>query len=277
MRRLMLVITHSLIAFGVLSSIISVIGAIFSTDFGEVVGKCPWGFLAIFVLISVCFGLYKTRNKNEVLVSLSDKVKARIHFGDLFSKDGIIVIPVNDYFDTLVDDKVVSIETLHGKFVRQFFGGDEDNLKGQISRSLSKTPVAETNDLRGSGNKKRYPLGTVAEVSKDGKKFYLVALTNFNENNRAEVTNSQYQRVICDLFTYVNQHSQGKKVNIPLIGGGHSGVKMPNQKLLEFLLLSISMSDDLTLVNGIDVVLHTSIKSDINLSMTQLLFNTIKG
>ena len=185
------------------------------------------------------------------------------------------MIPVNEYFDTTVDDKIISSKTIHGKFIKKFFGGNEVDLKRQLTNGLSQYKPLEINSERKSGNKVKYPLGTVCEVISDNKIFYLVALTRFNSNHRAEVNNSEYQRVLCDLFSYIEQNSQGRKVSIPLIGAGHSGVKLSKQKLLEFLLFSISLKDDLTLINGVDVVLHESIKKEIDLTSTQILFNTI--
>jgi len=94
-------------------------------------------------------------------------------------------------------------------------------------------------------------------------------------NPETLVNNSEYQRVLCDLFSYIEQNSQGRKVSIPLIGAGHSGVNLSKQKLLEFLLFSIALKDGLTLINGVDVVLHESIKKEIDLSSTEILFKTI--
>jgi NADH dehydrogenase FAD-containing subunit len=92
-----------------------------------------------------------------------------------------------------------------------------------------------------------------------------VALSRFNENNRAEVTNTEYLQVLIKLFSYIEQYSQGRTVNIPLIGGGHGGVNLPAQKLLEFLLLSMLLQERLTLVNGVNIVLHESVKERIDL------------
>ncbi len=103
----------------------------------------------------------------------------------------------------------------------------------------------------------------------------MLASTRVNSNDRAEVKNSEYQRVLCDLFSFIEQNSQGRIVSIPLIGAGHSGVDLSKQKLLEFLLFSIALKDNLTLINGINVVLHESIKKDIDLSSTEILFKTI--
>ncbi|MEK0336570.1 MAG: DUF6430 domain-containing protein, partial [Nitrosopumilus sp.] len=142
--------------------------------------------------------------------------------------------------------------------------------------SLSSTTPVEKSDGRKQGNKNKYTLGTVATVSKGDKIFYLVALTRFSENHRAEVRKSEYQRVLCDLFDYIEQHSQGAKVSLPLIGGGHSGIDLSKQKLLEFLLFSIALNDKLTLINGIDIVLHKSIEKDIDLNKIHYHYNIME-
>ena len=80
---------------------------------------------------------------------------------------------------------------------------------------------------------------------------------------------------MCDLFSFIEQNSQGRVINIPLIGAGHSGVNLSKQKLLEFLLFSIALNDGLTLINGVNIFLHDSVKDDIDLTSTQILFKSI--
>ncbi|WP_438468681.1 macro domain-containing protein [Vibrio vulnificus] len=263
-------------AFGIISSMVTVLWAIFPKDLPDFVAKCPWLIFGVLILISICYGLTTVRNKNKITLNLTPKVKAKIYDGDLLAQNGIIVIPVNDYFDTIVDNKIISENTLHGMFIKRFFGGDEKNLRSQITKVLSTVTPASVNTTRKTGNKKRYPLGTVVEVTKDERVFYLVALTRFNDNHRAEIKNTEYQQVLCSLFSYIHQFSQGRKVSLPLMGSGHSGVNLSKQKLLEFLLFSIAMNDNLTLIDGIDIILHSSNKNEINLTMTEILFNSIK-
>ncbi len=276
MRKTSILLKNSLMAFGIISSMVTVLWAIFPKDLPDFVAKCPWLIFGVLILISICYGLTTVRNKNKITLSLTPKVKAKIYEGDLLAQNGIIVIPVNDYFDTIVDNKIISENTLHGMFIKRFFGGDEKNLRSQITKVLSTVTPASVNTTRKTGNKKRYPLGTVVEVTKDERVFYLVALTRFNDNHRAEIKNTEYQQVLCSLFSYIHQFSQGRKVSLPLMGSGHSGVNLSKQKLLEFLLFSIAMNDNLTLIDGIDIILHSSNKNEINLTMTEILFNSIK-
>lgn len=275
MRKLSNFIRSFLVAIGALSGFVTILWALFSSYLSALAAKCPWTFLFALIALAICYALYVNRNKRNIELSLADKVKAKVFYGDLFESSEVIVIPVNEYFDTTVDEKIISSKTVHGKFIQRFFGGNEADLKKQIKKELAQYEPLETNSERKSGNKNKYPLGTVCEVKNGSKVFYLLALTRFNANHRAEVKNSEYQRVLCDLFSYVEQNSQGRKVSIPLIGAGHSGVNLSKQKLLEFLLFSIALKDGLTLINGVDVVLHKSVKKEIDLSSTEILFKTI--
>lgn len=262
-------------AIGMIGSFVTISWAVFQESLGESNISYPWLVIASILLVSALYALITVWPKNKIKLKLTEKVKVEVFFGDLFSAKEIIVIPVNEYFDTIVDDKIISSKTLHGIFVKNYFGGNEADLKKQISNSLNSVEHVKVNSGRSAGNKKRYPLGTVCQVKKEDKIFFLVALTKFNENERAEVKNSEYQRVLCDLFSYIEQNSQGRSISIPLIGGGHSGVSLSKQKLLEFLLFSIGLKDNLTLVGGVNIVLHKSIKNEIDLNSTNILFKSI--
>lgn len=262
-------------AIGILVSLVALLS--FFSCFTELVNKSPLCSLFVIVTIALIHAVYINWPKSKIELKLTEKVKTKIFFGDLFEADEIIIIPVNEYFDTIVNDEIISSKTLHGKFISKFFGGNVADLTKQIKNGLANYPPTSLNSERKSGNKKKYSLGTVCEVKKDSKIFYLVALTRFNNNNRAEVLNSEYIKVLCDLFSFIEQNSQGRKVSIPLIGAGHGGANFSKQKLLEFLLFMIVLKDELTLINGVDIVLHDAIKNDIDLSTTEILFKTIRS
>ncbi len=50
--------------------------------------------------------------------------------------------------------------------------------------------------------------------------------------------------------------NQGRKVSIPLIGVGQSEINLNKQKILGFMFFSIALKDELTLINGIDVIVN---------------------
>lgn len=58
----------------------------------------------------------------------------KIHKGDIFDGNELTVIPVNRFFDTLVDDVVISSRTLHGKFIMRYRDNHpDDDIDGLIA------------------------------------------------------------------------------------------------------------------------------------------------
>ncbi len=267
------------ICIGIISAIFTIVGLIWADKISFLLNQYQdykITLLVAIVIISTIYALCSIRKKKKISLKISENTDVNVYYDDLFQSNKIIVIPVNDYFDTIVDDKIVSSNTLHGKFIQKYFLNNEKQLKLLIDKSLSKIPPLEINKARTRGNKKRYELGTVAIVEVNEKIFYLFAFTKFNQNNRATITKSQYLKVITRLFEFIEQNSQGFKVNLPLIGAGHSGVELSKQKLLDFLLFSIILSDKLTLINGLDIILHENIKDEIDLNKIEYYYNMTK-
>lgn len=153
MRKITAFTKNALIAIGFISSLVTISWSLFPMQLGDYVKDRQWICVAFLIVISALYGFYSIQKKKRIHIKLTERVKAEIYFGDIFTNNGIVVIPVNEYFDTLVDDNVISINTLHGKFIRNFFGGDEENLRRQIANSLSNTKPIEINGNRTSGNK----------------------------------------------------------------------------------------------------------------------------
>lgn len=269
-------IENFFIYIGITSAFFTIIGLIWSNDISSFFDKnenYKIYFIITVVALNLLFAGFSIRRKNRLSLDITKKVHANVYYDDLFQSKGIIVIPVNDYFDTIVDDRIISSNTIHGKFINKFFKDNEKELKQKINRSLSTIEVVETNLNRKQGNRKRYPLGTIAIVKQEEKTFFLLALTRFNNNHRAEITKSEYQRIIMDLFDFTEQYSQGFKINLPLIGNGHSGVELSEQKLLEFILFSITLNNKLTLLNGVDIILYKDVKDKIDLNKISYYYN----
>jgi Domain of unknown function (DUF6430) len=229
--------------------------------------------LTIFMIINIGISVILSLPKSRINLQITNKVNLNVYYGDIFNQKGVVVIPVNEYFDTLVDDKIISSSTLHGQFIKQVFGGNIAELDRIIKKELQnyKEKAIVT---RSGGNSKKYELGTTISIDKDGKCYYLVAFTRFNEKNKAESFNVDYQIILKSLLDFIHVNSQGKNVNIPLIGGGQSGINLTKQKLLEYLLFSIQIHDHLTVSGNINIVLNNDLKNgEIDLNNIKELFS----
>ena len=73
-----------------------------------------------FLLLATICTLVEFLNR-KCTFRIRNNLKINIFYGDLFEQKGNIIIPVNEYFDTIVDDKIIAEKTLHGQFVKKIF------------------------------------------------------------------------------------------------------------------------------------------------------------
>lgn len=230
-------------------------------------------FLLVLVIINIAIASLLSLEKEDISLNINSTTKLRVYFGNIGQCENIVV-PVNDYFDTLVSDEVVSEFSIHGQFIQSIFSGKEEELSTLIDKALV-NEAFELVDERIVPRPKRYPLGTTAKISYEGKDYYLVALTKFDSSNKASIDSSEYQVVISKLLTFIGQHSQGKKVSLPLLGGSaRSGItSLTKQQKLELLILSMNLTDSLSVDDGLELVL--SKKESNELSLNSVLQRTL--
>ena len=65
------------------------------------------GFIILFIIIYILIFCYYKFFCNHIELKIG-KVDLNVKVGNLFKEDGIKVIPVNEYFDTQVDDVIIS-------------------------------------------------------------------------------------------------------------------------------------------------------------------------
>ncbi|USK64043.1 macro domain-containing protein [Peribacillus frigoritolerans] len=228
--------------------------------------------IVLFMLMNFGVAFVLGWPKSNINLNISNKIDLNIYYNDLFNQNGIIVIPVNEYFDTLVDERIISSSTLHGQFIKKVFGGNIEELEFKINKELQKHKEKSIVS-RPRGNCKKYELGTTISVNKDGKDYFLVAFTRFNDLNKAESFNFDYQVTLKSLLDFIHINSQGKDINIPLIGAGQSGVNLTKQKLLEYLLFSIQIHDCFTVSGRTNIVLNKGLKDIIDLNRIKDLYS----
>ncbi len=250
-------------------SIVTITLAFFPSTFTCLIDNYHKSTIGAILTIIILTYFYITQKKCFINLKVNETTKLNISYGNLFDKKGITIIPVNDFFDTIVDDNIISKKTLHGIFINKYFKTKEDieNLANQINRSLKQCEYIEENRKEGKGNKKRYQLGTTAIVEVNNKKFFLVAVSKFDiTTNRAMLKISDYPLVLSKMMEFIHNYSQGYQVNIPLIGGGHLGINLTKEKLLEMIIFSIYTAEKIAILHGINIVLHDSLKNEINLN-----------
>jgi hypothetical protein len=220
--------------------------------------------ICFFILVTIMFFIkLLMANMVKHISLLLNGIKVEIKFGDLFEMGGIKVIPFNEYFDTIVDDKLIAKNTLNGIFIKKHYPQIE-SLDEEIAIQLKNKPF-ETNSSRPSGKKIKYKLGTSIEVKNE---FVLSAFTHFDDNNNAYLEKSEYLLFLDTFWLELNKLYAARNINVPLIGSGITRLSgnLNNQDFLELILNSIKFSGLKMAHNSkINIILHESARDSINL------------
>ncbi len=212
---------------------------------------------AVCVFWLLIFSVYVLHKHRITLFSVSDGHNVYVQYGNVLNKKEVlkpqerrnIVVPVNRCFDTLVDDDLVSANTLHGKTMKKLYAKryfTQETLESAIQESLqgqNLQPETVPLEEKPKGNRKRYPVGTVAQVSiSDTCTFFFLALSTFDRELHAHTSEEDYVLSLCRLFRFCNVRSQRYPVVMPLIGGGGSNVWADEREILEYIVKFLSLN-----------------------------------
>ncbi|MMZ60770.1 hypothetical protein D1872_228830 [compost metagenome] len=116
------------------------------------------GALALLVLVYI--GIWVHANMRRSIKLTINTSEIEVKFGDIFSEEADLkAIAFNEYFDTLVDEKVISSSSLNGIYIKKFYQGNIAVLD-EIFSSDTHLPemIACENAGRTVGKKTRYRL-----------------------------------------------------------------------------------------------------------------------
>ena len=95
--------------------------------------KLTLGIIFLIILFLLYFGIwFKSNNLSEVNLDVEGSI-VTVKAGDLFRQDGFKVIAFNEYFDTQVDDVIISHNSLNGLYIDNYLVGSVSDLDHRIS------------------------------------------------------------------------------------------------------------------------------------------------
>jgi hypothetical protein len=201
-----------------------------------------WFFCALLV---TCFVIFS--RKRKVVEGYNGKA-VFITYGDLFSPNVIkeshrfICFAVNRCFDTIVDEHLISSNTIHGIAFNNLYNSSlftASSLNEKIQASISASAKYNFVSIidKPSGNLKRYEVGTCADLEINDKLHYLLlGLSNFNKDLKAQTTRSDYVLAIQKMIEAIDTYSQGFPVLLPIIGSGRSRTDINEDDALRYMI-----------------------------------------
>ena len=199
--------------------------------------------IAVFILLVYIVIWWKANGLQNVSLNI-DGSTVSIKTGDIFSQDGLKVIAFNEYFDTLVDDRVIAKRSLNGIFIEKYL----DISVSQFDQYLSEFPFDENEILdrsvkRRIGKSVRYRLGTIFLY----KDFILTAFSRFDDNNKAYLTMPEYLEFLINFWDSVNRVYAQKSVSTTIFGSGITRIKghknISDEELLKIMLWTFRISE----------------------------------
>lgn len=160
-----------------------------------------------------------------------------IKFGDLFSQTGWKAMAVNDFFDSDVDEDLVSSKSLHGYTIRKYWGKETADWENQVKESI-KTASFQTEE-RPKGNKNRYKIGTTAVAKKASNKFLFVALTSTGSDNVASATTANLILATREMLRKARTVCSNEPLSIPLMGSGLGRINIKESVLADLIITAI--------------------------------------
>lgn len=221
--------------------------------------------LANFLLIYISILVYANTKKKVSLTIRNTKVV--IKEGDIFKEDNRCkkVIPFNEYFDTLVDDRIISKSSLNGKYLlEKVTENNISKLNRDIKTCLGNRKLGDVDQQRTSGKKIKYNLGTIYV---DGE-YFLLAYSRFDKNNKAYLSNTDIAKCYMNMWDEIDKYRAGYSVSMPILGA--SGMvrfskDYTPQQLIELILWTFRISGiNLNRDSTLNIIVHKSMISEIN-------------
>ena len=227
--------------------------------------KVCGGIAFIIVLATIYFGLWIYANRLKRVILTINNSKAEVKIGNIFEEEGLKVIAFNEYFDSLVNEKVIASSTLNGQFINNYVNDINELNKEILENKHLSSRKLENNTSRREGNTQKYALGSIHEHND----YLLTAFTKFDEDNRAFLKMSDYINCLLNFWNEIDIIYANRSVIIPLLGTGITRLKdydtMSEQEKLELLLWSFKVSRiKFTYPAKVTVVIHESFQDKIN-------------
>ncbi len=262
---------HLFVAVGAFASVLTMVSFFFDIQWSEY-PTLTWIVIILIFFICLFYSFAQIAIKKEIKIRIAENFQVCVKQGDLFEQKGVIVIPVNDYFDTHVGDGIIDPKSVHGQFINNLFSNRITELDAKLSKSLKAQGVqGKPVSPRVNGKSVKYPLGVCADVMDGGNRYVCVVTTEFDKNNIAKLTRDKLSIVIKGLFEHLECVCGSDSVNMPVIGAGNARLNRSSERILHYMIdyFDFSLSES-KILGGVNVIIPSAKK--INLRRIENIF-----
>jgi hypothetical protein len=203
----------------------------------ELIAIHPKGYGIVFFTAAFIFALWWKRPAKKVCYKLPNlDVKIEIRIGDILKLQNCqTVISTNSTFDTDMSGNLISPNSLQGKFTKAYYTSVA-HLNGDIDRSLA--GITSQTVAKTVGKTEKYEIGTVAKLSTQGRFFYLVAMSDINNDGVAQSNLKYIEKSLASLWHFIANKGELEDIAIPLVGTGHGRITETREEVIKLIVRS---------------------------------------
>ena len=234
--------------------------------------------LGVWLLCMIGVGVFVLIKRKRKLIDGRNGKAVYVMYGDLFSEKIVsksdtrrnICFAVNRCFDTIVNDQLIASASVHGAALNRLY--DENrftpaNLNAVIQKTISPSAgfVMLSSNEKPQGNLKRYEVGTTVDIPvSDNLHYFMVGLSAFNRDLKAETSRSEYCLAIEKTIEFCDAHAQGQPVLMPIIGGFLSRTGQSEKDLLGYIIKCLEINKD-HINQDIYIIVRESAKNTVSI------------
>lgn len=197
------------------------------------------GVLFLFLFFSYLFIYFHFGKTRHIKLKINN-TNVNVLFGDIFNQQGKKVIAFNEYFDSQVDDVIISHNSLNGQVIdKNYIDKEEFDKNVEVNIDLIKGDYCYD---RKSGKKQKYMIGQIQPF----EDYFALAFSKFSPKNEAYLYSNDYACCLLEMWKNLNCYYAQNVVNIPLLGDGITRIKdnqnVTKQELLEIMLETLKIS-----------------------------------
>ena len=201
-----------------------------------------WIFIGVLLFIYIFVWVW-ANNLNKIDIKIEGS-PVTIKVGDIFKQKGLKVIAFNEYFDTQVDNRIISKNSLNGLFIDNHLNISLAEFDKHIDDYCYESgDILGQNGDRKNGKKRKHRIGTICVYGD----FLITALSKFDDSNKAVLTMPEYLEFLINFWDKVNNVYAQQNVSIPVIGSGITRIKghktISDEDLLKIMLWTFRISE----------------------------------
>lgn len=223
-------------------------------------------FLVILFLIYLILWII-ANNRRRILIKIG-LTTVEIKSGDIFQEKGLKAVAFNEYFDTTVDDCIISKASINGQLLLNHIDDVLSIDKAIEDDKCLQRNVINVNDSREKGKKKQYKLGSSILIENE---FIITAFSKFNEDNEANLTIQEYVKFLLSFWNEINRLYAQRSVTVPVFGAGITRFKngfedIDINELLRIMIWTFKISKiKFAYPAKLTIIIHDGIVDKVNL------------